>query len=296
MKAKLRQDRAQLLATARSVAERLRLNCKGTRLRVRIPRSASATDTDGWRAILGDLGKGQPRLEIWFDRFTGYPQRKFWAGLYAQERPRLRALIKRLSENLWPVRTVEFSDTNVNKYAVLKTRLPRSEFNAPILEKYYRGYTFYGMYDPTRATPERVNVHFCSRAVAFFLDVVEAMPLTTDEEGRRDVYPQCENRTRVASHLRRDRSRLLATECKIRDNYECQVCGLSFAHVYGKLGVGYAEAHHRVPLSQLSDHVETRVSDLATVCANCHRMLHLMEGKRDDIQKLRNIVRRHGAG
>jgi predicted HNH restriction endonuclease len=140
-----------------------------------------------------------------------------------------------------------------------------------------------------------VNVHFCSRAVAFFLDVVEAVPPTTDEEGRRDVYPQYENRTRVALHLRRERSHLLATECKIRDNYECKVCGLTFAHVYGKLGVGFAEAHHRVPLSQLKEHVKMRLRDLATVCANCHRMLHRMEGKRDDITKLRDVVRRHRA-
>jgi predicted HNH restriction endonuclease len=52
-----------------------------------------------------------------------------------------------------------------------------------------------------------------------------------------------------------DRSRLLAIECKIRDNYGCQVCGLRFEDTYGRLGVGYAEAHHRVPLSQLSEHV-----------------------------------------
>jgi HNH endonuclease len=33
-----------------------------------------------------------------------------------------------------------------------------------------------------------------------------------------------------------------------------------------------AEAHHIVPLSQLRESVKTRLEDLATVCANCHRL------------------------
>lgn len=249
-------------------------------------------NTDGWCAVLGDLGKGQPRLEIWFDRITGYPGRKFYAGFYTPERRKVNALIKRATRNLWPVRTIGLDDTAVHTYLVFKSRLRRSEFNAPILEKYPTGCTYYGIYDPTRGSSERVNVNFCSRAVAFFLDVVEALPIPNAPDERRDVYPQYENRKRVTSHMQLDRSRLLATECKIRDNYECQVCGHRFEDVYGKLGMGFAEAHHRVPLSQLREHVKTHLGDLATVCANCHRILHLMQGKRDDIKKLRAIVRK----
>jgi hypothetical protein len=49
---------------------------------------------------------------------------------------------------------------------------------------------------------------------------------------------------------------------------------------------------HRVPLGQLRDQVKTRVEDLITVCANCHRMLHRMAGTRDDASKLKRTVRR----
>jgi hypothetical protein len=58
MKPKFREDQAYLLATAKAVARRLSLHSEEPRLRVRIPKIASATDTDGWHAILGDLGKG----------------------------------------------------------------------------------------------------------------------------------------------------------------------------------------------------------------------------------------------
>lgn len=292
MKAKSRQDKARLLANAKAVATKLKPHRGGTRLRIRIPSRSQAVRTDGWSAVLGDLGKGEPRLEIWFDRITRYPNRKLYAAFYAPDRRKIISITKRVSRKLWPVRTIESADTTEDKYLVFTKPLRRSEFNAPILEKYANGNTFYGIYDPTRATPARVNLHFCSRAVAFFEDVARALPRAGADDEQRDIYPQYEKRKRVASHLRRERSRLLATECKIRDNYKCQVCGICFEDLYGKVGSQFAEAHHRVPLGQLRENIKTRLEDLATVCANCHRMLHKMAGKRNDITKLRAIIRK----
>ncbi len=54
----------------------------------------------------------------------------------------------------------------------------------------------------------------------------------------------------------------------------CEACGFDFTTVYGALGEGYIECHHSVPLSRLAPGQTTKVSDLALVCANCHRMLH----------------------
>lgn len=293
MQLKFRQDRAWLLATAKTVAERLRLRSNGTRLSIRMPRRATTTNTDGWAAIIGNLGKGQPRLEIWFDRFTGYPDRKLYAGLCSETRPPLITITKRASRKLWPARTVTADDTEEDKSLVMTERLARSEFNWPVLEKYGGGRTYYGIFDPTRETAERVNPHFCARAAAFFEDVARAQPRAAVEDEQREVYPRSENRKRVASHLHRERSRLLAVECKIRDNHECQVCRFRFEETYGRLGREFAEAHHLTPLASLRGNVKTRLEDLTTVCSNCHRMLHRMDGEKDDIKKLRAIVRSH---
>lgn len=54
----------------------------------------------------------------------------------------------------------------------------------------------------------------------------------------------------------------------------CDACGFSFAKTYGDVGVGFIEAHHKVPLSKLKGEKTIRVSDLALLCANCHRMIH----------------------
>ncbi len=54
----------------------------------------------------------------------------------------------------------------------------------------------------------------------------------------------------------------------------CQVCNFDFEEVYGELGYGFAECHHLIPVAQLDENSTTKLSDLAIVCANCHRMLH----------------------
>lgn len=68
----------------------------------------------------------------------------------------------------------------------------------------------------------------------------------------------------------------------------CEVCGFDFAQAYGPLGAGFAECHHRVPLSQLAENHGTRLSDLAIVCANCHRMLY--RRPMHSVDELRNVV------
>ncbi|MFD8255102.1 HNH endonuclease [Streptomyces werraensis] len=53
----------------------------------------------------------------------------------------------------------------------------------------------------------------------------------------------------------------------------CEVCAFDFAQAYGDLGEGYIEVHHITPL-HVSGVRETKLDDLACLCANCHRMCH----------------------
>jgi predicted HNH restriction endonuclease len=175
----------------------------------------------------------------------------------------------------------------------LSERLRRDEFGVAILEEYWGTWFYFGIYDLTvRSAGTEVNPNLCARAASFFESVARTLPKATPENDEREVYPQTENRKLVTSHLQRERSSYLATERKIHDDYECQVCGLRFENDYGKLGEGFAEAHHRIPLHRLNGKVKTRMEDLATVCANCHRMLHKMEGKRNDVENLKTVVRK----
>jgi hypothetical protein len=69
----------------------------------------------------------------------------------------------------------------------------------------------------------------------------------------------------------------------------CEVCDFDFQAVYGSLGEGFAECHHRVPLSELSAGHKTKLSELAIVCANCHRILHRCR-RMMSIEELRVVV------
>ena len=62
----------------------------------------------------------------------------------------------------------------------------------------------------------------------------------------------------------------------------CQVCGFDFAKIYGVLGQDFAEMHHLNPLSERppeeqTSAVRTNLTEVAVLCANCHRMIHRLK-------------------
>lgn len=76
-----------------------------------------------------------------------------------------------------------------------------------------------------------------------------------------------------------NRNPQLAKQAKEMYGCTCQVCGFDFGKTYGPLGLNFAEAHHRNPLSERPPEewttaVRTNVADVAILCANCHRMIH----------------------
>jgi hypothetical protein len=98
-------------------------------------------------------------------------------------------------------------------------------------------------------------------------------------------------------HKRRERNKK-AVETKKkkvladRGSLTCEVCGFDFAKKYGKLGFGFVECHHKIPLAKLSKGHRTQLSDLAIVCANCHRMLH-RSNPMLSVEDLRKTVQEH---
>lgn len=92
-----------------------------------------------------------------------------------------------------------------------------------------------------------------------------------------EEYP--EGRLLTQLHKKRERNPSIAKKKKKKALQEkgklaCEICGFDFQQVYGDLGKGFAECHHRLPLSDLPYVKGTKISDLAIVCSNCHRMLH----------------------
>jgi len=84
---------------------------------------------------------------------------------------------------------------------------------------------------------------------------------------------------RLFFHLRRERDPALARAKReavqaAKGRLECEACGFATKVTFPDLGGEVCEIHHRLPLGAASDAVETRLEDLAVLCANCHRAIH----------------------
>ncbi|MEA2602203.1 MAG: 5-methylcytosine-specific restriction enzyme [Acidobacteriota bacterium] len=85
-----------------------------------------------------------------------------------------------------------------------------------------------------------------------------------------------EGRRRLVLHLQRERNQtVVRNKKKQAASLDCEVCGFSFTLAYGLAASNYCEVHHLLPLSEVKDSTRTRMEDLAILCANCHRVIHL---------------------
>ncbi|OOP56674.1 MAG: hypothetical protein AYP45_07820 [Candidatus Brocadia carolinensis] len=92
--------------------------------------------------------------------------------------------------------------------------------------------------------------------------------------------------TRMVLHRQREtalRDAKVADVIRRTGRLLCEVprCSFDFLAIYGEPGRGYAQVHHLHPLAKGSGPRETRLSDLAVVCANCHAIIHRGGGCRD---------------
>lgn len=296
------EDKEKLTIVAQEILRPLPVKLRGlanVRTEVKLKESYSK----GWRVELGSLKHRSLRLEVWFCEYPKHGRRFFWYGLYAVQAENLRAFIDVLPESLRPVKQLSGLDmrlaTGSSQDYVLKRSLEKEHFNHPIYEEYQESgqrYAYYGTFDSSLSENSNALEAIAVRALSFFEEVLAglrttpaAVDLGTPDES--DVYAGIERRV-VKLHLSRERSRDQAERCKRRDNYRCRVCEMTFREVYGDIGRTFAEAHHVIPLSRLSNTVESSIDDLITVCSNCHQMLHRLDGEAGDVPKLRRMIHR----
>ena len=272
------------------------------RLRTVFPLKESYTN--GWRVELGSLGLGEPRLEVWYCEWAGTKgPRRMWYGFYAAQADKLRKRVAALPEVLRPVRRLSEEDMRLAAGSrsdyVLRKSLDAYEYDRPIYEEFDESEgqcAYYGLFDSVLPESDDTVLGIVVRATSFFETVIKSQQANVQvhekDHDHEDAYVQYENRQVVRQHLDREQSRPLAEQCKKRDNYRCQVCEMMFREVYGDIGKAFAEAHHIIPLNRLANTVEASLSDLVTVCANCHRMLHKLDGAEEDMAKLRRMLHR----
>lgn len=292
-------DKEFLRVLAQDVLDALTQQKYGTPFRLhQKPSRLYKSDTGGWIIEIGRLIPGKCYLQIWLDRFTRYRDRKIWYGFFFEDSDPIERLSKSSRKNLG--RAMALGDKDLTLYyeadhysTLLNRKLQEAEFGRPVIECYHISQCYYyGIYEFD--TPPRIVVQrrqLAERIADFFETVARSLPNTTPPNIERDIYPGHENRKIVETHTRRERRSYLATIRKQQDNYQCQICMMRFEDVYGAIGHDFAEAHHIVPLSKIEGTTSTRIEDLITVCSNCHRMLHRLDGEQGDVQKLKKIFK-----
>jgi predicted HNH restriction endonuclease len=106
-----------------------------------------------------------------------------------------------------------------------------------------------------------------------------------------------EEKVKVKEHKYYERDSSIIRKKKLeaskRKQLFCEACGFDFKEKYGSHGVGFIECHHKYPIAKAGKR-KTKLTDLALVCSNCHRMLHK---KSDDgiyykVEELSGLINR----
>lgn len=118
--------------------------------------------------------------------------------------------------------------------------------------------------------------------------------LNAGSESEEFALEEGKEREVLRKHLLRDRKLELIVRKKniSPELLSCECCNFNFHEHYGLHGGGYIECHHRIPI-HLGERI-TSLSDLALVCANCHRMLHRKNsiGNYYTVEELKTILNR----
>ena len=73
----------------------------------------------------------------------------------------------------------------------------------------------------------------------------------------------------------------------------CEGCGVNFGQKHGGLGSRCLVVHHTKQLKDTDQPRETKLSELAVVCANCHMMIHVNRDKALTVSQLKKRIGRN---
>ena len=126
---------------------------------------------------------------------------------------------------------------------------------------------------------------------------IEELPAASEESDQALEYLGKEGKERFILHRKKERDRKLVRVAKLNFKLRygklfCESCGLCFEEFYGPLGAEFIEAHHRLPLGKVTEETAVSPTDLAMLCANCHRMIHREAGT--DVSDLAKLVASRG--
>lgn len=73
---------------------------------------------------------------------------------------------------------------------------------------------------------------------------------------------------------------------------DCKACGFDFEQAYGEHAKGFIHVHHVVPISKFGgEQAVNPETDLVTLCANCHAVVHRKRDMTLSVDELKGMLR-----
>ena len=140
-------DRERLLSIAGTLVSKLKRKTRGQTISYKRKLQTEEKDTDGWGTRIATMGPGLPGLEVYLDRLTGGPTRRFWFGFFSRK----LSTISKALDACPPVISRNIKDSDVEKarggHLVLSKPLSENECMHAIPEFYLKEqYFFFGIY------------------------------------------------------------------------------------------------------------------------------------------------------
>jgi len=287
-----RTARANFKHFLASLRDRIEGEFRGPGITIPKKIKVRATDTAGWSARVLYASDSGIRLECWYDQFMEEGTYSLAAVLSAKSKAMITYFsslsIDIRAENLISDDTVEINSAGTTYYSGSQkkkrfTKLYGEHYQS---DKMYAGRYFFNI-------PNIRKSALADEVMGFLTVLLSGLSNSRDDHRAYTKVKAKEGRKKVVRHLRRERDGKAPREAKKRDGYQCKVCDLRFTDQYGDYGKEFAEAHHIVALASHKGEHDITEKSFITVCSNCHRMLHKMEGKSKDWSTLRAIVQKH---
>jgi hypothetical protein len=235
---------------------------------------------------------GVDTAAIFVDTMPRAKDPKVWAGIFVEGASRTEAMagaVRRQYGRIVGFKSHHYEVIDDNAY--FTRPLQRTEYNVPIVELFERGIKDIGIYWSDRVSWQaRPPKSLIDRTAEFFREMISAVENVRVGRAGKDSWSFKNRRIAVTTNVV-VRSSAQAQRALARDRWTCQVCRLTPEQIYGSVGRACLEAHHIVALRTKGARKTTKLKDLISVCANCHRALGKLPPNSRGLAELRRRFR-----